>query len=271
MIIDTHCHLVSSKYENMDKLVADSCDLGVTHCVTQGTHRADWLLQLELVARYPHFMSSCLAIHPCDAMTVVDGEGGDLELLRELCLSHPPVAIGETGLDYFWSAPEGWTEEVYRARQQNLLEAQFQLASDLGLNISIHTRDRKGTACFDDCVAIARNFPKVRPVFHCFIGTKQQAQLVFDELNGLISFTGIMTFKKTQDVQDVVSWCPEGRFMAETDSPYLSPEPFRGKVNIPGRTRYVVEKMAQLRRVSVEEIAAQTTATAREFFRFKNI
>ena len=120
--------------------------------------------------------------------------------------------------------------------------------------------------CFKDAFAIARNFPKVRPVFHCFIGTREQAEAIFAELDGMVSFTGILTFKKTQAVQDVAAWCPADRFMLETDSPYLSPEPFRGQVNFPGRTRYVAEKVAALRGVPLPEIAAQTTANAASFF-----
>ncbi len=264
MIIDTHCHLATSKYTDMDLVVQESLDLGVTHCITQGTHRADWEPQLDLVKRYPEFMSSCLAIHPSDAAEATDE---DMEMLRQLCRSNPQAAIGETGLDYYWPAPEGWTEERYHARQHELLVQHFELAQELGLNISLHTRDRKGWACFEDCFAIAKQFPKVRPVFHCFIGTKEQATRIFEELNGMISVTGIVTFKKSDQVQEVFSWAPIDRIMLETDSPFLSPEPCRGQLNIPGRTRYVAEKVAQLRRVSLEEIAEQTTLNAQGFFK----
>ena len=104
-------------------------------------------------------------------------------------------------------------------------------------------------------------------MFHCFIGSQAQAELVFGELNGMISFTGLLTFKKTEDVQAVAAWCPLDRFMVETDSPYLSPEPFRGKLNIPGRTRFVVEKIAALRGMDWQEVAAATTRNACSFFR----
>ena len=104
-------------------------------------------------------------------------------------------------------------------------------------------------------------------MFHCFIGSKTQADSIFEKLDGMVSFTGIITFKKTTDVQEVASWAPLERVMLETDSPYLSPEPHRGKLNIPGRTRFVAEKMAALRGISLEEVAAATTANARRFFR----
>ena len=264
MIIDTHCHLVHDKYEDLDLVRAESLALGVGHCISQGTHPQDWLPQLELARRMPDFITSCLAAHPSEATNVSDE---DFEYMADLCRKYPQAAIGEAGLDYFWDAPEGWDEARYYARQKVLLEKHFALAEELGLNISLHTRDKEGTACFDDAFAIARNFPKVRPVFHCFIGSKEQADAVFEHLDGMVSFTGIITFKKTNAVQEVAAWAPLERVMVETDSPYLSPEPHRGKLNIPGRTRFVAEKLAALRGVSLEEIAAATTANARRFFR----
>lgn len=263
MIIDTHCHLVSRKYEDLEQLRADSIALGVGHCVSQGTSVEDWEPQLELVRRMPDFVSSCLAVHPSDVTNVTEEQ---FEYMAELCRKHPQAAIGETGLDYYWDAPEGWSEDDYRARQLVFLERHYALAEELGLNISLHTRDKKGLASFEDAFAIARNFPKVRPVFHCFIGNSSQAERIFSELDGLISFTGLVTFNKTEDIQNVAAWCPADRFMVETDSPFLSPAPFRGITNIPGRTKYVVDKIAELRGVSAEEIAACTTANAKRFF-----
>lgn len=264
MIIDTHCHLVSRKYEDLEQLRADSLALGVGHCVSQGTGADDWEPQLEIARRMPDFVSSCLAVHPSDVTNVTDAQ---FEYMVELCRKYPQAAIGETGLDYYWDAPEGWSEEDYRARQRDFLERHYALADELGLNISLHTRDKKGLASFEDAFAIARNFPKVRPVFHCFIGNSDQAERIFTELDGLISFTGLVTFNKTEDIQSVAAWCPSDRFMVETDSPFLSPAPFRGITNIPGRTKYVVDKIAELRGVSAEEIAACTTANAKRFFR----
>lgn len=266
-IIDTHCHLVSEKYEDISAVRTESLELGVRHCITQGTNPRDWEPQLELARRFPDFISSALAVHPMDCTGVSEE---DWEQMVELCRRYPQVAIGETGLDYFWDAPEGWSEEDYHARQRDFLERHFALAEELGLNISLHTRDKAdghSTCCFDDAFAIARNFPKVHPVFHCFIGSQAQAEAVFGELNGMVSFTGLLTFKKTEAVQAVAAWVPDDRFMVETDSPFLSPAPHRGKVNIPGRTRFVVEKLAELRHTTPEAIAALTTANAKQFFR----
>ncbi len=266
MIIDTHCHLVSEKYGDLEQVRADSLELGVGHCISQGTHPEDWDRQVQLVQRMPDFVSGCLALHPQECTRADDA---DVDRMADLCRQYPQAAIGETGLDYFWDAPDGWEEKAYHARQWHFLERHFALAQELGLNISLHTRDKAGagSACFDDAFAIARQFPKVRPVFHCFIGSKAQAEAVFSELDGMVSFTGLLTFKKTEAVQEVAAWVPPDRLMVETDSPYLSPEPFRGITNIPGRASFVVGKLASLRGAPADEIAACTTANACRFFR----
>ena len=268
-LIDTHCHLISERFSEADyePLMAESRVLGVQHCIAQGTNPEDWEAQLALAARYPDFISTCLAAHPMDVTRVTDE---DFERMAELCRRCPQAAIGEAGSDYYWEAPEGWSEEAYHARQRTFLERHFALAEELGLNISLHTRDKAdgvSTVCFDDAFAIARNFPKVRPVFHCFIGSQAQAEAIFSELDGMISFTGLLTFKKTEAVQAVAAWAPDDRFMVETDTPFLSPAPHRGKVNIPGRTRFVADKLAELRHTTTEAIAALTTANAKRFFR----
>lgn len=267
MIIDTHCHLITSKFPDVEQVISDSKALGVCHAITQGTHRGDWLPTLELCARYPEYLSSCLAVHPTDCAKVQDD---DMLELKRLCQLYPQVAIGEAGLDYWWPAPEGWSEEDYRARQHQILEQHFAIASDLGLNISIHTRDRSGSACFEDTVAIAKNFPTVRPVFHCFIGSKEEAKCVFEQLNGCISLTGLVTFKKTDALQALAAWAPIDGLMFETDAPYLSPEPFRGQLNIPGRTRFVLQKVASLRGLTEEQLAQSSTENAKRFFRFSD-
>lgn len=263
-LIDTHCHLASHRYEDMAKVRAESEAMGVGYCITQGTHPEDWERTLTLAREMPDYIAPCLAVHPSDATEV---DAAQWNRLEELCSSNPLAAIGETGLDYYWPAPEGWEERAYRARQHELLEQHFELARRLGLNISLHTRDRVGSACFEDAFAIARQFPGVRPVFHCFIGTQQQAERIFAELDGMVSFTGIITFKKTEHVQAVAAWCPDDRYMLETDSPFLSPEPLRGQLNIPGRVRYVAQKLAVLRNCPLEVVAACSTGNAARFFR----
>lgn len=266
MLIDTHCHLTSPRLAErpLNELAARAAEHGVGHCISLGTERADWEAQLELGRRMPSFVTPCLAIHPTEAHLA--GEQ-DMAVLRELAVANPLGAIGEAGLDYYWPAPEGWQEQDYRRRQCELLEAHFEIARELGLNISLHTRDRKGSASFEDAVAVARRYPEVRPVFHCFIGSREQAARIFDVLDGLVSFTGIATFRSAPEVQDVAAWCPADRLMVETDSPYLAPEPVRGSVNEPAFAGFVAAHIARLRGMAPEELAEATTANARRFFR----
>lgn len=265
-LIDTHCHLASKRYVNLESVCEQSRSLGLSHCISQGTHPKDWETTLAQAREKPDFVSACLAVHPSDC-TEVDEE--QWRRMKKLCRENRLAAIGETGLDYYWDAPQGWDETAYRSRQRDFLERHFELAHELGLNISLHTRDKAGAgnACFEDAFAIARQFPTVRPVFHCFIGSKQQAERIFEQLDGMVSFTGLITFKRTEEVQAVAAWCPEDRIMVETDAPFLSPEPHRGELNIPGRVRYVTEKLAGLRRVSIEEISRITSRNAHLFFR----
>ena len=222
MIIDTHCHLASPKYENLDELRRNSLALGVGHCISQGTAPDDWELTLAQARQMPDFITPCLATHPSECMACSDEQ---LEQMESLCRANRDslAAIGESGLDYYWDAPEGCDTETYYARQKMMLERHFALAAELGLNISLHTRERKGSACFDDAFAIARNFPTVRPVFHCFIGTQQQAERIFCDLDGMISFTGLITFRKTEAVQAVAAWCPADPPAARATSRKKSP------------------------------------------------
>lgn len=269
MMIDTHCHLASDCYgDNIADIEKRACAVGVTHCITQGTHPDDdWKTQLALAESVPSFITPCLAVHPTEVLRTDDTAP---DRLLSLAQTHPLGAIGEAGLDYYWPAPQGYSEDVYRKKQLELLEAHFDIARRCGLNISLHTRDRKGDACFSDAVSIARRFPEVRPVFHCFIGTREQAELIFRQLDGFISFTGIVTFKNAATVQETAAWCPPDRFMLETDAPYLAPEPYRGQTNEPAHVAQIAAAVAKLRGVSVEEIAEQTTQNARSFFRLSS-
>ena len=266
MLIDTHCHLASKRYDNLAAVKEEANACGVEMCISQGTSPEDWERTLVGAQEFPDFIVPCLAVHPSDCTEVSEEQW---QLMEKLAAENKIAAVGETGLDYYWDAPAGWEETAYRSRQHEFLERHFELARKLHLNISLHTRDKVGAgdACFEDAFAIARQFPEVRPVFHCFIGTKTQAERIFSDLDGMISFTGLITFKKTEAVQAVAAWCPAERFMVETDAPFLSPEPYRGQLNSPCRVALVAEKIAQLRGQSVEEVALHTTANARHFFR----
>ena len=267
-ITDSHCHLGSHRFapEEIPDIIARAKELGVHRMITLATSEGDQLTNLKIAEENPEVFA-CLGIHPCDVHQTSD----DFESLIEHHLAHPKVAaVGETGLDYFHPAPEGWTEEDYHQRQRDFLRRHFEMARRAGLNIVIHTRDRQGTASFDDALAIYADFANsVRAVFHCFPGPPELAKRVLDA-GGLVSFTGIATFKNAQAVVDTVQSVPARSFMVETDSPYLAPIPHRGKRCEPGFTRFTADAIAQQRGESPESLAEMTESVVANFFQLSS-
>jgi len=265
MFSDTHCHLASYRYsaEELPALISRALDAGIHRQITLATGMDDLEPSLALCDQFDS-VYACLGIHPCDVMEAPDNA---ISHLRPL-LGHPKVvAIGETGLDYYHPAPDGHSEEEYHERQRSFLRQHFQLAQDHGLNICLHTRDRSGEASFNDCLEIYREFASsVRAVFHCFPGTEEQAQLIF-ELGGLVSFTGNVTFKSAKQIQATAQAIPLDSFMLETDSPYLAPTPHRGQRNEPAYIADIAKYIADLRDISRTELASATEHTANQFFK----
>ena len=266
MLIDSHCHLASQKFSHdIDEVIERAIANGVTRQVSLGTCIEDWQPNLDLAAKYPS-VHTCLAIHPCDVTET--SEEWRTTLTGHLASPQKIAAIGETGLDYFHPAPDGWSDSDYRAKQQTLLRQHFEIAESAGLNIVIHTRDRSGYQSLNDAITIARDFRgKVRPLFHCFLGPIENADAIF-ELDGIISFTGIATFKNAHDTIEAARRAPADRFMVETDAPYLAPVPHRGKRNEPSFVRHTAEAIADLRGISPDQLVSDTNAVAESFFRF---
>ena len=154
-------------------------------------------------------------------------------------------------------------ESSWKSRQAEAFRIQLDLAAELGLNVVIHQRD-----AWEPTLEVLRDYTgKVRGVYHCFGGTPEQAAEVA-ALGHLVSFTGIITFKNAEQVRLTAAAVPSDGYMVETDCPYLAPVPHRGKRAEPAHTRLVAEKVAEVRGVSLDEVAAQTTRTAEAFFRF---
>lgn len=265
MWIDTHCHLASARFaaEEIPALLERARAAGVGRMVTLATSLDDAAAHMALTC-WPG-VHACVGIHPCDVHHAPDDA---VERLR-CWLGHPGLAaMGETGLDYFHPAPQGWEEASFRQRQRHLLEQHFALAAEAGLNVVIHTRDRSGSASFEDALAIyRRHHDCVRAVFHCFVGDWNQARQVLD-LGGLVSFGGVATFRSAHQVRDALRQCPAGGFMLETDAPYLAPEPHRGQRNEPAYVALTAERIAAVRGETCEELARHTGEAAAHFFRF---
>ena len=178
-------------------------------------------------------------------------------------------------MQVFANALQGETEEqidasiadgAYKSKQASLFQQQLDLAGELGLNVVIHQRD-----AWEDTLRILGPYAgKLRCVFHCFGGSLEQANEVLD-LDHLVSFTGIVTFKNGATVREVAAQIPLWKFMVETDCPYLAPVPFRGKRSEPAHTRIVAEAIAEAREISLKEVAEATTETAEMFFQFNRV
>lgn len=265
MITDSHCHLASSRFQEGEaaEIISRAEEAKVKRMVTLATCLEDIDANLEL-ARDAR-VKAAIGIHPCDVHHAPD----DAVARLAAHVDDPRVcAIGETGLDYFHAAPEGWDEAAFRKRQRGFLASHFELAAEAKLNVVIHTRDKEGSGSFEDALEIYSRFSgKVRAVFHCFISDWALGEKVI-AMGGLVSFGGVSTFKNARVAKDAATRCPAGSFMLETDSPYLAPEPVRGKRNEPANTMHVAECIAALRGESLEELAAHTESTVDTFFRW---
>src|SRR5207248_5564459 len=284
-IVETHAHLDYPDFApDFDDVLRRANEARVTRIVTIGTSIESSRSAIKLAEEYPNIFA-VIGVHP----TYV-GEAPDdvMTPLRELAKSPRVVALGESGLDYhslpskeaakdkkvqvFANALQGETEEqidasiadgAYKSKQAILFQQQLDLAVELGLNVVIHQRD-----AWADTLEVMRPYTgKLRGVFHCFGGSLDQANELLD-LDHLISFTGIVTFKSGVAVRKVAAEIAFWKFMLETDCPYLAPTPFRGKRCEPAHTRIVAEVIAAARGVSLSEIAEATTETAEKYFRF---
>src|SRR6266702_1242772 len=284
MLIETHAHLDYPDFANdLDDVLRRANDAGVTRIVTIGTSLESSRRAIELAEKHSTVFAA-IGVHPT---SVEEADDDVITPLRELAKNPRVVAIGETGLDYHRLPSEEVAKEeqvqvmtalrtetdeeieaqirdgAYKSKQASLFEQQLDLAAELGLNVVIHQRD-----AWDDTLEIMKPYiGKLRGVFHCFGGTLEQANEVLD-LDHLVSFTGIVTFKNGANVREVAAKVPFWKFMVETDCPYLAPVPFRGKRCEPAHTRIVAETIAVARSVPLQEIAEATTETAENFFRF---
>jgi TatD DNase family protein len=249
MLVDSHCHLdFPELVKNLPEVFESMEKNGVGHVACIGVRLEDFPGILAL-AENDSRISASVGLHP----EITDGREATVEELVDLA-SHPKVvAIGETGLDYYWhkDAPE-WQRERFRTHIRAARKAQKPLV--------IHNRDASADVL---SILAEEKAEEVGGVFHCFSENRETAKRALD-LGFYISFSGIVTFKNAPLVKDVAHYVPEDRFLVETDSPYLAPIPYRGKRNQPAYVRYVAEEIARLRGCAFDRIAAASTEN---FFR----
>ena len=264
MLIDTHAHLVSNSFVNeVEEVLARAEAAGVARVIAVGCDVASSRASLALAERHPQVWAT-VGVHPT---YVTEEAAADwLEQLEEM-VRHPRcVGVGETGLDFYHPAPEGWSWDAYVGRQREFFAAQLTLAARCGKNVVVHQRDRTGTACWEAIKGLVAPWEgRLRAVFHCWLhGWEEAAPMV--AAGHLISFTGVATYKNAASVAACATQASDGSFMLETDSPYLAPVPHRGKRNEPAMMRATAGFIAGLRGISLEELAAMTSATAEGFF-----
>ena len=250
-IFDTHAHYDADRFDSdRDALLSAMPGVGVGLVLDPGCDLPSSHAAAELAERYPHVYAA-VGVHPEDC----DGfQDEDLTELRQLLEQPKVVAIGEVGLDYYWE------ENPPRALQQEVLRRQLALAEELKLPVIFHDREAHG-----DSLAIVREFPAVRGVFHCFSGSVEMAEELL-KLGWMLSFNGAITFKNARKAPEVIAAVPLERMMVETDAPYLTPVPFRGKRNDSGYVYLVAEKIAQLKGLPVEQVERQTWENGIRFF-----
>ncbi len=286
-LIDSHCHVHFNAYrDDMDAVIRRTLEKGV-FMITVGTQKDTSRIGLEVAARYDGVWAT-VGLHPnhltrqtfadedelpttvgapstaaFDPVVHTREESFDMELFRTMAAHPKCVAIGETGLDYY-RIPDGADAEAVKEKQRQTVRAHFDLATEMNLPLTIHCRE-----AYEEQAKLIEEYTHEgklvrRGVIHCFTGTQTEAER-FIELGFSISFSGIVTFSK--NLQKVAQQIPLGWLLVETDAPYLTPAPDRGGRNEPWRVKDVAEKIATLKGISVEEVAAETVENTQKMFR----
>ncbi len=241
-LIDSHCHLNMLK-DDLAEILQRAKDNGVGYMQTICTTMEELPDILNIAEKYDNIFASC-GVHPNEILDIIP-----YEIIVNYCRHPKIIGIGETGLDYYY-------QTTVKAKQISSLVEHIKAAACSQLPIIIHTRDaEKDTK--DILTSEMQNSPFLG-LIHCFTASKEFAKKMLD-LGMYISIAGIVTFKNAHDLQEIVCYLPLDRLLIETDSPYLAPSPMRGKPNEPAFVKYVAEKIAELKGISLEEVATITT------------
>lgn len=242
-IFDTHAHYDADQFASDREAVLTALPAaGVGLVVDPGCDVASSREAAALAERFDHVYAAA-GIHPEDCASCTDA---DFDAIRELCRREKVVAVGEIGLDYYWkeNPPRDFQEQVFRR--------QIELALELDLPVIIHDREAHG-----DSLRIVLDYPGLRGVFHCFSGSPEMAQELLKR-GWYLGFDGPVTYKNARRAPEVVAVTPLDRIVVETDAPYMSPVPNRGRRNDSRNLPYIVEKLAEWKGISPEEMAAHT-------------
>jgi TatD DNase family protein len=263
-LVDTHAHLDFSQFDkDRDQVISRAADEGITRIVTVGFDLDSSRQTVALTSSYGNLWA-CVGIHPHEASRATSEV---LNSLRNLSKHHKVVAIGETGLDYY-------RDRSPRDVQRRVFRKELDLAAEVGKPVVIHDR-----AAHEDIIHIIRTWAediassngKLQPplgVVHCYSGDLIMANELFD-LGFYISIAGPVTYPKATHLQELVSRLPLDRLLIETDCPFLSPHPHRGKRNEPANVKLIAQKISEIRNMPLEKISQMTTDNARRLFRLQ--
>jgi len=256
MLIDSHAHLEMSEFKSdLEIVIQRAKKSGVEYIFSVGTEKKDWKRTLEIAHSHPS-VYAILGVHPHNAKEIDDET---YPVLKELCQDEKVKAYGEIGLDFFRNLSP-------RDMQLMRFREQIGLAKELGLPIVVHDRD-----AHQETLEILKSekAEECGGIIHCFSGDYEMAKVCID-MGFYISIPGSITFKNAEGLREVVKRIPLESLLVETDAPFLTPEPFRGKRNEPAYVRYTAQKVAEIKKVSFEKMAEVTTENALRVYRLKS-
>lgn len=255
---DNHSHLNDEKFDNdRDAIIKQIYDSGTTNFITAGYSLESSKKAIEIANKY-EFIYAIIGISPNDLPESMEELNNQIEKIRDMAKENKKVlAIGEIGLDYYWNKEN-------KDMQKQAFIKQIKLANELDLPIVIHNRD----AIMDTLEILKENKVINTGVFHC---CPQNRELIKEGLNlgYYISFAGPITFKNSKNADEMIKLVPNDRILIETDSPYLAPEPVRGTRNTPANVKYIAEKIANVKEISLEEISKITIENTKRIFKIK--
>lgn len=253
MFFDSHAHLDDDKYsDDREEVISLLESQGTSLVMNVASDMVTSHQSIELAEKYP-FIYASVGVHPCSTGEMTET---DIEILKELSKHEKVKAIGEIGLDYYWDNPD-------REIQKKWFRSQMQLAMELDMPFIIHDRD-----AHEDCINILKEFniKKTGGVMHCFSGSAEMARQIIS-MGMMIALGGAITFKNAAKTVKVAQEIPLEHIIIETDSPYITPEPFRGKRNTPGYVKFVAQKIAEIKGIDVDAVAKITMSNTKRLYR----
>jgi TatD DNase family protein len=242
MIIDTHCHLYKKNYDNLDEIISKMDGI----MITAGCDDESNLEVIENINKYNN-VYGVLGIHPEELNKIT---GHSFQIIEDNINNPKILGVGEVGLDYYWDVSN-------RDYQKETFIKQLELAKKYNKAVVVHSRD-----AIEDTYDIMKNYQDVKFILHCYGSSLEMAERFIDSCNVMFGIGGVVTFKNGTKLKEVVAGLDLKYLLLETDSPYLAPEPFRGKINEPANTNLIAQKIAEIKGITKEEVIKATTVNA---------